>query len=53
MVQELLGIPGCNLGLVKTRLNESLTTIQNENVWSFQLQDGGWLTPGLLCGPSV
>lgn len=53
MIQELLGIPGCNLGLVKTKLNESLATIQNENVWSFQLQDGGWLTPGLLGGPSI
>jgi hypothetical protein len=53
MIQELLGIPGCNLGLVKTKLNESLATIQNENVWSFQLQEGGWLTPGLLGGPSI
>jgi hypothetical protein len=53
MIQELLGIPGCNFGLVKTKLNESLATIQNENVWSFQLQEGGWLTPGLLGGPSI
>ena len=53
MIQEMLGIPGCNLGLVKTKLNESLATIQNENVWSFQLKDGGWLTPGLLGGPSI
>ena len=53
MTQELLGIPGTNLGLVKTKINEALTAIQNENVWSFQLQQGGWLTPGLLGGPST
>ena len=51
MMQELLGIPGCNLGLVKTKLNESLAAIQNENFWSFQLQTGGWLTPSLLGVP--
>ena len=52
MIQELLGIPGCNLGLVKTKINESYATIQNENVWSFQLQTGGWLTPSLLGAPT-
>ena len=53
MTQELLGIPGSNLGLVKTKLNEALAAIQNEQVWSFQLQTGGWLTPGLLGGPAT
>jgi hypothetical protein len=53
MTQELLGIPGCNLGLVKTKLNEALSAIQNEQVWSFQLQTGGWLTPGLLGSPTT
>lgn len=51
MIQELLGaVPGTNLGLVKTKLNEAFTAIQNENVWSFEVQTGGWLTPGLLGG---
>lgn len=50
MQQELLGIPGTNLGLVKTKINEAFSLIQDENVWSFQLQTGGWLTPGLLGG---
>lgn len=50
MIQELLGIPGTNLGLVKTKINEAFTAIQNEQVWSFQLKDGGWLTPSLLGG---
>ena len=48
MIQEMLGIPGCNFGLAKTKLNESFAAIQNENVWSFQLITNGWLTPGLL-----
>jgi len=50
MRQELLGIPGANFGLVTTKINEALAAIQNENVWSFQLQTGGWLTPNLLGG---
>ncbi len=53
MIQELLGIPGCNRGLVATKINEAFQAIQNENVWSFQLQTGGWLTPGLLGGAGV
>ena len=53
MIQELLGIPGCNLGLVKTKINEALSAIQNENVWSFQVQTGGWLTPPLLGSPTT
>jgi len=48
LIQELLGVPGTNLGLVKTFINQAFTAIQNEQVWSFQLKDGGWLTPGLL-----
>lgn len=46
----MLGIPGTNLGLVKTKLNEAFTAIQNENMWSFQLVTNGWLTPGLFGG---
>lgn len=50
MVQEILGIPGVNLGLTKTKINEAFTYIQNANVWSFQMKVGGWLTPPLLGG---
>jgi hypothetical protein len=50
MYQQLLGIPGMNLGLAKTFINEALALIQDEQVWSFQCQVGGWLTPGLLGG---
>lgn len=50
MYQQLLGIPGTNLGLCKTFINEAFAMIQDENVWSFQCQVGGWLTPGLLGG---
>lgn len=48
MIQELLGVSGTNLGLVKTKINEAFTAIQNEQVWSFQCITNGWLTPGLL-----
>lgn len=51
MIQEMLGaVPGMNLGLAKTFLNEAFILIQDENVWSFQQQSGGWLSPGLLGG---
>lgn len=50
MCQQLLGVPGTNLGLVKTFINEALAMIQDEQVWSFQCKIGGWLTPGLLGG---
>ena len=49
MVQEILGsIPGSNYGLCKTKVNEAFSSIQNEQAWSFQIQTGGWLSPGLL-----
>lgn len=49
MVQDVLGtFSGMNRGLAATRINEAFLAIQNENAWSFQLQTGGWLTPGLL-----
>jgi hypothetical protein len=53
MRQELLGLPGTNFGLVTTRINEAFAAIQNENTWSFQQIIGGWLTPGLLGGPTT
>src|SRR5277367_4982544 len=53
MRQELLGVPGLNFGLVTIKINEALAAVQNENVFSFQLQTGGWLTPGLLGGPTT
>jgi len=51
MWNEILGaIPGMNTGLAKTKLNEAFQLIQDEQVWSFQVQTGGWLSPGLLGG---
>lgn len=51
IIQDVLGsIPGMNLGLAKTRINDAFQKIQNENIWSFQLKTGGWLTPGLWGG---
>ena len=53
MYQELLGLPGMNLSLAKTRLNESFLKIQNENSFSFQCVNGGWLTANMLGGPNA
>lgn len=53
MIQELLGLPGMNFGLAKSRINEAFERIQNENVWSFQCKIGGWLTPNMLGGPNT
>lgn len=50
MYQQLLGVPGTNLALCKTFINEALAMIQDENAWSFQYKIGGWLTPPLLGG---
>lgn len=50
MYNEILGVPGMNLGLAKSKINEAFELIQDENVWSFQCQTGGWLTPGILGG---
>lgn len=50
MIQEILGVPGMNRGLAATKINEAFALIQDENVWSFQCQTGGWLTPGILGG---
>ncbi len=50
MIQEISGIPGMNRGLASTKINEAFQLIQDEHVWSFQLQTGGWLTPGILGG---
>jgi hypothetical protein len=48
----MLGIPGMSRGLASTFINEAFVKIQSENVWSFQLITGGWLTPNMLGGPN-
>ena len=53
MIQELLGVPGMSRGLAKTFVNQAFQKIQNEQMFSFQCQTGGWLTPGLLGGPTI
>lgn len=51
MRQELLGeISGLNFALAGTKINEALTLVYNEQKWSFQVVEGGWLTPGLVGG---
>jgi hypothetical protein len=34
--------------LARTRINEALGLIYDENQWSFQNSEDGWLTPGIL-----
>lgn len=53
IIQEILGIPGMNTGLAKTKINEAFQLIQDERVWSFQMRTGGWIAPGLLGGQNA
>src|SRR5665213_3027257 len=48
MRQEMLGIPGMNFALAGTKINEGLGAVYDDQMWSFQLQQAGWLTPGLI-----
>jgi hypothetical protein len=51
MQKELLGdVPGIALPYAKTTINQALATIYDEQRWSFQVAEAGWLTPGLLGG---
>lgn len=43
-------IPGMSYPLAQTKINEALGRIYDEQMWSFQLKESGWLTPGLLFG---
>ena len=49
----MLGIPGMTQDLAKTKLQEALQEIYQEQFWSFQIQHAGWLTPGLLGIPGT
>lgn len=42
------GVPGLPFPLAKTLTNEALEQIYDEQLWSFQFGESGWLTPGLL-----
>jgi len=43
-----LEVPGIADSYAAILLNEALGHIEDSQLWSFQLQTGGWLTPGLL-----
>src|SRR6185437_9054738 len=43
-----LEVPGLADSYAVTLLNEALGHIEDEQMWSFQLKESGWLTPGLL-----
>lgn len=49
MAQRLvLEVPGLSVAYAITLINESLGLIFDSYMWSFQLKENGWLTPGLL-----
>lgn len=51
MAKDLEGdIPGLPLPKAQTFLQESLLEIYDTQRWSFQIKEGGWITPGLLGG---
>lgn len=51
MAKNLQGdIPGYSAPQAEDAINEALTMIYDESRWSFQVKEGGWLTPGLLGG---
>jgi hypothetical protein len=51
MQKEMTGdIPGIDLPYAATLINRALDKIYKSQRWSFQVQEAGWLTPGLLGG---
>lgn len=51
MQKELLGdVPGIPFAYSQTLINQALKLIYDEQRWSFQVKDAGWLTPGILGG---
>lgn len=51
----ILEVPQLAASYAATLLDEALGTIQDMQLWSFQLKESGWLTPGLQFpgGPGV
>lgn len=49
MYRELEGwVAGLPFGLSRTLINRALEKIYEANNWSFQIQESGWFTPGLI-----
>lgn len=49
MIGSLMGrIPKLSSQLARTLINDSLAKIYDENTWSFNLFEAGWLTPSLV-----
>ena len=49
MQKELMGhVPGLALPLAKSTLQLALGRVYDSQLWSFQMAEGGWLTPGLM-----
>ena len=50
MAFQLVGEIGLPMPLAQTLINEALGTIYDEQMYSFQFAESGWITPGLLFG---
>lgn len=48
MAFDIAGQMGIPMPLAQTMVNDALGNIYDSQQWSFQLQEFGWLTPGLL-----
>jgi len=48
MAFQLAGELGVPMPFARTLINEALGDIYDTQLWSFQMQEAGWLTPGLL-----
>lgn len=54
MAFDLVGeVPGLPIAKSRMLINEALEDIYNQQLWSFQLKEAGWFTPGLLFSTSV
>src|SRR5438477_215032 len=51
MQNELRGcVPKVPLAYCKTLVNRAWRTVRERNLWSFQLFEGEWITPGIVTG---
>jgi hypothetical protein len=46
-------VPGLPAPLSPTLINEALDLIYDSQMWSFQIKEAGWYTPGLLFGTTT
>lgn len=50
---EIRALPKMNLPFAQTLTNRALEKIYDESIWSFQLGESGWVTPGIVAAPPL